>query len=452
MEYSFYQLAWFFLVYAFAGWVFSTVVSAIRAKKFVDPGFLLGPYCPACGFAGVLFAVFLSDLKEDLFFLFLGGVVLSFLVGITAGFFLERIFHRKWWDFSKRRFQFGGYVILPLMILCGLAAVLCVVLWNPLLEDGISLVPSTLGKILLAVIYGMLAADLLATVTSLRALKIRLNKIDILENISENLEKATDTLGKGLAGWALKHVSHAYPNLETKKLLAARKEHEQQREKAREKAGVFAAGCSFYKLVWLFFLASFLGDIVETIFCYITMGSLMSRSSVVYGPFSVVWGFACVLLTAILHQYRDRSDSYIFAFGTILGGTYEYACSILSELVLGTVFWTYEHIPFNLGGRINLLFCFFWGIAAVVWLKVLYPFLSSFIEKIPKRIGILLTWILILFMTFNMLLSGLALMRYSERNTEHTPPGNRLEAMLDEHFPDSRMEKIYPKAIIIDQR
>ena len=257
MEYSFYQLAWFFLVYAFAGWVFSTVVSAIRAKKFVDPGFLLGPYCPAYGFAGVLFAVFLSDLKEDLFFLFLGGVVLSFLVGITAGFFLERIFHRKWWDFSKRRFQFGGYVILPLMILCGLAAVLCVVLWNPLLEDGISLVPSTLGKILLAVIYGMLAADLLATVTSLRALKIRLNKIDILENISENLEKATDTLGKGLAGWALKHVSTLIPTWKQKSFWQPARNTNSSGKRPGKKPGYLQQAVLFISLCGYFFWLPF---------------------------------------------------------------------------------------------------------------------------------------------------------------------------------------------------
>ncbi len=451
MEHSFYQLAWFFIIYSFLGWVLSTIVSAFRAKKFVDIGFLFGPYCPAYGFGGLLFAVFLSDLHNEIFFLFLGGVVLSFIVGITTGFLLERIFHHKWWDFSKKKFQFEGYVILPLMILCGLGAVLCVLFLNPLLSEGISLIPSALGKIIITVIYAVFAVDLLATVTSVLTLQYRLNKIEILENISENLEKASDILGKGLAGWTLRHFTRAYPNLEAKKLLAARQEHEQQVEEAKEKAGVFAVGCSFYKLACLFFLGSFIGDIVETIFCYITMGYLMSRSSVVYGPFSVVWGFACVLLTAILYQYRNRSDSYIFIFGTVLGGTYEYVCSVLSELVFGTVFWTYKHIPFNLGGRINLLFCFFWGIAAVIWLKALYPFLSNLIEKIPKKIGKILTWIMLIFMIFNMLLSAFALMRYSERNTNSTPPSNHLETILDEHFPDSRMEKIYPKAIIVDK-
>ena len=129
----------------------------------------------------------------------------------------------------------------------------------------------------------------------------------------------------------------------------------------------------------------FLGDVTETIFCLVTSGRLMSRSSVVYGPFSIVWGLGAVFLTMILYQYRNKSDSFIFVFGTVLGGAYEYACSVFTELVFGTVFWDYSKIPFNLGGRINLLYCFFWGIAAVVWMRALYPRLSDWIEKIPKK-------------------------------------------------------------------
>lgn len=134
----------------------------------------------------------------------------------------------------------------------------------------------------------------------------------------------------------------------------------------------------------------------------------MSRSSVVYGPFSIVWGLGCALLTAVLYRYKDRSDSFIFCFGTVLGGAYEYICSVFTELIFGTVFWDYSKIPFNLGGRINLLYCFFWGIAAVVWMKVLYPRFSGWIEKIPKKFGTWMTWILLLFMIFDICLSGLA--------------------------------------------
>ena len=175
----------------------------------------------------------------------------------------------------------------------------------------------------------------------------------------------------------------------------------------------------------------------------------MSRSSVVYGPFSLVWGFGAVLLTAILYQYRTRSDSFIFLFGTVLGGAYEYVCSVFTELVFGTVFWDYSHLPFNLGGRINLLFCFFWGIAAVLWLKLAYPALSRLIERLPMRAGKLLTWGMIVFMLLNAGISSLAMTRYTQRSAG-VPAETPLEQRLDERFPDERMERISPNAILVD--
>lgn len=156
----------------------------------------------------------------------------------------------------------------------------------------------------------------------------------------------------------------------------------------------------------------------------------------------------CVFLTALLYKYKDKSDRYIFLYGTILGGAYEYICSVFTEIVFGTVFWDYSKIPFNLGGRINLLFCFFWGIAAVVWLKILYPKFSGWIEKIPVKVGKIITPIAVILMIINILISGMALARYSDRIT-HKEPRNPVEQFLDQHFDNKRIEHIYPNAKIV---
>lgn len=450
MNYTLYQLLWFYLLYSFIGWTIGTSVAAVREHRFIDVGFLFGPYCPAYGFGAVAFAVFLPELRNHLFFLFLGGVILSSVITFSTGFVLEKIFHRKWWDYSRKRFQFGGYVNLPYTVVWGISAVVCISFINPSLKELLVLIPSNLGTILLIVLYAVLCLDLAGTIMAIKAVHSRLRRLSIIEGVSENLQKAADMMGEGLTGWVQKHMAKAYPSLEAKELLAARQEKERQLEAAKERAGVFAVGCSFYKLVCLFFLGAFLGDITETIFCLATTGKLMSRSSVVYGPFSIVWGLGCVLLTAILYQYRNRSDSYIFIFGTVLGGAYEYICSVFTELVFGTVFWDYSDIPFNLGGRINLLYCFFWGIAAVIWLKILYPRLSALIEKIPKKAGVPITWLMILFMVFNMIMSGLALNRYTERHSNISSAENAVTRFLDKHFTDERMEHIYPNAILVD--
>lgn len=443
---NWYELLWLFLIYSFAGWAVGTAAAALRKRKFIDVGFLYGPWCPSYGFGGVAFALFLPELKDKLFFLFLGGWILGFLVSWATGFLLERIFHRKWWDYSRKRFQFGGYVNVPYLVVWGGAAVVCISFINPVLTKFMHIFPGWSGRIVLLVLYGIMLTDYIGTLAGVLAVHSTIKKASLVGNVSENLQKTADQMGEGLVGWVLKHLGKTYPELEAAKLLEARREKERQMEENRDKAGVFAVGCSFYKLACLFFLGAFLGDITETIFCLITAGKLMSRSSVVYGPFSIVWGLGCVLLTAILYQYRNRSDSYIFIFGTVLGGAYEYICSVFTEIVFGTIFWDYSHLPFNLGGRINLLYCFFWGIAAVVWMRLLYPLLSSIIEKIPKKTGKILTWLMLIFMVVNIAISGLALSRYNARQSGKTEKETNLTRILDERFPDARMERIYPNA------
>lgn len=128
-----------------------------------------------------------------------------------------------------------------------------------------------------------------------------------------------------------------------------------------------------------------------------------------------------------------------------MGGAYEYVCSVFTEIVFGKVFWDYSKIPFNLGGRINLLYCFFWGIAAVIWIKVLYPKFAGWIEKIPMFWGYVLTWILVVFMAVNILVSMAALVRYDMR-ANGKPAESGWEKVMDEHFDDERMDRIYPNA------
>lgn len=171
----------------------------------------------------------------------------------------------------------------------------------------------------------------------------------------------------------------------------------------------------------------------------------MSRSSVVWGPFSIVWGLAIALVTALLYKYKDKGDRFLFLTGTLLGGAYEYFCSVFTELVFGKVFWDYSKIPFNLGGRINLLYCFFWGIAAVVWFKILFPPVEKWIEKIPAVAGKLLTWFLLVFMVCNILVSCVALVRYDERGNG-VQATNVVQKWVDVHYDDAKMKKIYPNA------
>ena len=437
MEYTLSQLFSLFFIYSLAGWLLDTAAATIFRREWINKGYLSLPLCPIYGVQAVAFTLFLSELKNRPFFLFLGGMILAAFFTLITAHILERLFHQKWWDY--RRFQFEGYLSLPAMASCGLGAVVCVRWGNPLFLRLISHIPEGILRILLMVLGVLLVLDFFGSSFMVWQMRRRIRRLASavpLSDIPGELPKSRHLLGRLLE----RRLLHAYPNLQLD-------QYPDLTVPAKER---FAQGCCFYKLVWLFLLGSLLGDFTETIFCRLTAGVWMSRSSLVYGPFSIVWGFGCVIFTAFLYRCHDKSDRYIFIAGTVLGGAYEYVCSVLSELLFGTIFWDYSHIPFNLGGRINLLYCFFWGIAAVVWLKGLYPPLSALVERIPKRIGPSVTWLLILFMVFNMAMSGLALARYTERQTVVSPSAGALAHYLDSHFPDERMERIYPNAKLVE--
>lgn len=105
-------------------------------------------------------------------------------------------------------------------------------------------------------------------------------------------------------------------------------------------------------------------------------------------------------------------------------------------------FWDYSHIPFNIDGRINLLFCFFWGIIAVVWVQNIYPYLSRKIENIPVRYGKQLTWIVSLLLVVDMALSAMALMRFHQRQ-QNIQPNTVIAEFMDEHYPDDYLKIRY---------
>lgn len=204
----------------------------------------------------------------------------------------------------------------------------------------------------------------------------------------------------------------------------------------------FARGINFYKLFLIFFTGSFVGVLIELIWCYLRNGYLESRSGLVYGPFNLVYGIGALVLTLALYKYRNRSWTFSFLGGFITGSVVEYFCSYFQELLFGSTSWDYSNIPFNLNGRICLLYSVFWGLLGILWIKKIYPRIASWILAIPDKAGKIAVWVLCVFIVFNSAVSGLAVYRWAER-TNNKAPSNQLEVILDNRFPDERLEKIY---------
>ena len=208
----------------------------------------------------------------------------------------------------------------------------------------------------------------------------------------------------------------------------------------------FAKGLNGYKLLLVCFIGSFFGVIIEMLWCLVSRGYIESRAGLVYGPFNLLYGFGAVVLTVTLYKFRNRGAWISFLGGIIVGSVVEYFCSWGQEFVFGTRSWDYSKMPFNINGRICLLYSIFWGILGVLWIKNLYPRMAKLILKIPNRVGKICTWVLLAFFVVNTVMSGLALTRWTQRNAG-IPAANTFWQTIDEWFPDERMEKVYANMV-----
>lgn len=424
MNYSLYQLAVLLLVYSFSGWITETVFATWKEKIYRNRGFVSGPFCYVYGISGVILTIFLNDLTHRPFFLFLGSMIIATTIEWFTGKTLERMKQKKWWDYSDKKWNLDGYICLQYSLLWGALGWIAIRYTNGLVLNLYSHLPSFPGKLIVWIFIITGCVDILSSIMAIYHMELKLPN---LLKWNRRLQQFVLQSGTKIAAAIEQRIAKAYPAVSLEKCKAPKEK------------------CSFTQLFWLFFIGAFLGDIVETCFCRITEGVWMSRSSLVWGPFSIVWGLAIALITVLLYKDKNKPDSHIFLIGTFLGGAYEYICSIFTEIVFGKVFWDYSKIPFNLSGRINLLFCFFWGIAAVIWLKILYPKFAGFIELILQKTGKWLTRLLILFMVINMGVSVLALIRYDSRG-KGIAPTYKWEYAMDVYFYDEKMELIYPNA------
>ena len=422
-----FELCFLFFLYSFTGWILEVIQAAFNQKRFVNRGFINSPLCISYGIGAVIITINTHEMTG--LWIFLVAMIDATVIEWFGGHFIEHFYHERWWDYSENKWNLDGYICVSHSIFWGILGYLGVRFANPFIFTIYKMIPALIRHVIIFTLLTILIIDILATAIVVFGKNIDKRR---WESADAYLTKISMKLNKLITSYVEHRVERAYPQRKLKLPTIP-------------KTGVFAQGYGFYKVFLLFFIGSLLGDIIETIFCRLKMGVWMSRSSLVWGPFSIVWGFAFAGVTLLLYRYKDCSESFLFLMGTFLGGAYEYLCSVLSEIVFGKVFWDYSKMPFNLNGRINLLYCFFWGIATVAWFKKIYPLLSGLIEKLPIAFGTVFTWFVVVFMTLNMLMSLSALIRYDQRDKQ-VPASNGFERFLDTHYNDQKMKKIYPKA------
>lgn len=128
--YSFLILFARFLIYSFIGWLLEIFVAFIKSGKFINRGFLIGPYVPIYGFCAIVL-VWLFKGETNPIYIFVFSLLISSIVEYLTSYIMEKMFNARWWDYSNYPFNINGRVYLINSIAFGCLGYILIGLVDP---------------------------------------------------------------------------------------------------------------------------------------------------------------------------------------------------------------------------------------------------------------------------------------------------------------------------------
>ena len=151
-----------FFAYAFLGWCIEVTLKYFQFHRFINRGFLTGPWLPIYGSGAALITIAvkgLSPLEFSVGTTFVISFILCGVIEYLTSFFLEKRFHARWWDYSQKPMNLHGRVWIGNLILFGLGGVLIIEVINPLLLRLSGCMSFRLKEILAIALSAVFVAD-----------------------------------------------------------------------------------------------------------------------------------------------------------------------------------------------------------------------------------------------------------------------------------------------------
>ena len=189
--FSLYYVLAYFLIYSCLGWCVEVVYAAATTGELVNRGFLNGPVCPIYGFGMVIVLFALTPLQHSVLLLYIGGVILPSALELVGGWALYKLYRTRWWDYSDRPFNIGGYICLEFSLLWGVGTLVMMRAIHPAIAGMVELVPPLVGLVLMCVLYAVYAADVVATAIAASGLA---NTLDTMEQLADSIHAVSDAM------------------------------------------------------------------------------------------------------------------------------------------------------------------------------------------------------------------------------------------------------------------
>ena len=227
-----------FITYAIAGWIMEVIGKLIECKRFINRGFLIGPYCPIYGYGALAITFLLGKYADDPVALFIMAILIFAILEYLTSYFMEKKFKARWWDYSQRKFNINGRVCLNTIIPFGLMGLFVIYVSNPFLLSKYELIPEFWLNIISGVLFVIFIADNIVSGIIIGLIKKTEQDLgDELDNTEEITKKVREVLQA--KSFLHRRLLDAYPNFEAVKVKIKEKKQaiENRVEKERREIG-----------------------------------------------------------------------------------------------------------------------------------------------------------------------------------------------------------------------
>ncbi len=193
-QYSLYEWLIFFYIYSFFGWIFESVYVSLRKRRWVNRGFLLGPFLPIYG-GGAVMMLFVSEpFKSNLILTYFAGAVGATLLELVTGMVMESIFKVRYWDYSDRKYNYKGYICLESAVLWGFFTIAMNQAVHPALLRLLAAVPALPLHVVFGIVSVFLVFDIISSVKEALDLRDMLEKMESLREEMLRLRRRADVV------------------------------------------------------------------------------------------------------------------------------------------------------------------------------------------------------------------------------------------------------------------
>lgn len=202
-----------FLIYSMLGWLIEVIRTYTSQHKFVNRGFLIGPYCPIYGIGVLLIINFLQEYMDNFIVLFLLAMLLCMTLEYFTSYIMEVLFNARWWDYSNRKFNINGRICLETAIPFGLCGLVIMYLVNPLLVSILDMIPRMILIILGICLMVIFLVDFVLSFIVI--LKFKNIKLDKFKDDTEEMNKLIKEYLIKNSRWT-KRLVNSFPNFKIK--------------------------------------------------------------------------------------------------------------------------------------------------------------------------------------------------------------------------------------------